>query len=220
MQLEAAPGERLYAVENTCGSNVWLHAAVQTLWCLLCPPINAGINRGESPCKPTASPFGACCSTDNQVDTAMWGSCVHSLVFIMKASRMRLVACFRLANMQVLFHWRALNLTQNFEQTPAMIRKQAKVPGIFLARDMLSRLLSPSPGPRSAHGAAQPETHAKTVNGLLQGPSGHSVTVWVRPGRFVEDVLMHAFCCPLALAQGETACDCVHQLCMYRHVSL
>jgi len=46
IQLEAAPGEHLYCVENTCGSNVWLHALVQTLWCLSCPPVNGGINRG------------------------------------------------------------------------------------------------------------------------------------------------------------------------------
>ena len=37
--------EHLYCVENTCGSNVWVHAAAQTLWCMLCPPVNAGLNR-------------------------------------------------------------------------------------------------------------------------------------------------------------------------------
>ena len=46
VQLEAAPGENLYCVEHTCGADVGAHAFAQTIWCLTCPPINGGMNRG------------------------------------------------------------------------------------------------------------------------------------------------------------------------------
>ena len=46
VQLEAAPGEHLYCVEHTCGADVGAHAFAQTIWCLTCPPINGGMNRG------------------------------------------------------------------------------------------------------------------------------------------------------------------------------